>query len=57
MGASKSPRIAEPYQSMVAAMVHATQQGWFTPAEAEELIDRVQATAQAPSPPSQPDNQ
>lgn len=35
------PGIAEPRQSMVTAIRHAAQQGWFTAVEAEALIDRV----------------
>lgn len=37
----RSPGIAETHQSMVTAIRHAAQQGWFSTAEADAIIDRV----------------
>jgi hypothetical protein len=52
-----NPRIAEPDQSMAAAIVDAAKQGWFTSAEAEDLIDRIRATSPRTEPLTPPDNQ
>jgi hypothetical protein len=43
MPGSHNPGIAEPHQSVVTAIRHAAQQGWFSSAEAQAIIDRVRA--------------